>query len=132
MLGGSLGMASLFSIGSLATKVFETRFPWVMVIVNRAGCFLIRSVFALADRVRLLTPDMRLLLSTACLDVLTPFSSFALETINAGRTGLTLESKTDILVDTMHGLAQTITGMRLGASNRGNDVELQIDRNIHQ
>lgn len=67
MLGGSLGAASRYGIGLLAAKTWGTQFPWGTLTVNMIGCFLIGLIFALADRVRLLTPDMRLLLITGFL-----------------------------------------------------------------
>jgi CrcB protein len=75
---------------------------------------LIGLLFALADRVRLLTPDMRLFLITGYLGALTTFSSFSLETVNAGRAGLTLLPLTNILANNLGGLALTFCGMWLG------------------
>jgi CrcB protein len=114
MFGGSLGAASRYSISLLAAKAWGTHFPWGTLIVNLVGCFLIGLLFALADRVRLLTPDMRLLLITGYLGALTTFSSFALETVNAGRAGMMLLPLTNILVNNLGGLALTFFGMWLG------------------
>jgi CrcB protein len=114
MCGGSLGAASRYGISLLSAKAWGTQFPWGTLMVNLVGCFLIGLLFALADRVRLLTPDMRLLLITGYLGALTTFSTFSLETVNAGRAGLTLEPLVNILVNTIGGLALTIIGLRLG------------------
>ena len=114
MLGGSLGAASRYSVGLLAAKTWGTQFPWGTLLVNLIGCFLIGLIFALADRVRLLTPDMRLLLITGFLGALTTFSSFSLETVNAGRAGLTLQPLINIVVNNLGGLSLTLAGMWLG------------------
>jgi fluoride exporter len=114
MLGGSLGAASRYSIGLLAAKAWGTQFPWGTMTVNLIGCFLIGLIFALTDRVRLLTPDMRLLLITGFLGALTTFSSFSLETVNAGRAGLALQPLVNILVNNLGGLALTFIGMWVG------------------
>jgi CrcB protein len=114
MLGGSLGAASRYSIGLLAAKAWGTQFPWGTMTVNLIGCFLIGLIFALTDRVRLLTPDMRLLLITGFLGALTTFSSFSLETVNAGRAGLALQPLLNILVNNLGGLALTFIGMWVG------------------
>ena len=117
MLGGSLGAASRYAISLLAAKAWGVQFPWGTLLVNLSGCFLIGLLFALAERARLLTPEMRLLLITGYLGALTTFSSFALETVNAGRAGLTLQPLANILVNNIGGLALTILGMRLGGLN---------------
>jgi len=118
MCGGSIGAASRYGVGLLAVKLWGPSFPWGTLIVNLAGCFLIGLLFALADRVRLLTPEMRLFLITGYLGALTTFSSFALETVNAGRVGLMLQPLVNILVNNIGGLALTVFGMWLGSLHR--------------
>ena len=114
MAGGSLGAASRYGVGLLTARLWGTGFPWGTLVANLAGCFIIGLLFALADRSRLLTPDVRLLLITGYLGALTTFSSFSLETVNAGRAGLALQSLTNVLINNAGGLALTYLGMRLG------------------
>ena len=114
MLGGSLGAASRYGVGLLTAKFWGTNFPWGTLLVNLVGCFIIGLLFALADRSRLLTPDVRLLLITGYLGALTTFSSFTLETVNAGLAGLTFQSVTNILINNVGGLSLTYLGLRLG------------------
>ena len=114
MVGGSLGAASRYGVGLLTARLWGTGFPWGTLAVNLAGCFVIGLLFALADRSRLLTPDLRLLLITGYLGALTTFSSFSLETVNAGRAGLALQSLTNILINNVGGLTLTYLGLRLG------------------
>ena len=114
MLGGSLGAVGRYSISLLAAKTWGTHFPWGTLLVNLIGCFLIGLIFALADRTRLLTPGLRLLLITGFLGALTTFSSFSLETINAGRAGLTLQPLVNILLNNLGGFALTFAGLWLG------------------
>ena len=114
VLGGSLGAASRYAVSLLTARLFGPQFPYGTMVVNLAGCFLIGLLFALADRSRLLTPDVRLLLITGYLGALTTFSTFSLETVNAGRAGLTLQSLTNILINNLGGLSLTWLGLRLG------------------
>jgi CrcB protein len=118
MCGGSLGAASRYGVGLLAARLWGANFPWGTLTVNLVGCFLIGLLFALADRVRLLTPEMRLFLITGYLGALTTFSSFALETVNAGRVGLMLQPVVNILINNIGGLALTFFGMWLGSLHR--------------
>ena len=116
MCGGSLGAACRYAIGLLAAKVWGVQFPWGTLLVNLIGCFLIGLIFALADRIRLLTPDIRLLLITGYLGALTTFSSFSLETVNAGRTGMALQPLINIAANNLGGLALTLLGLWLGST----------------
>lgn len=114
MCGGGLGAASRYGIGLLTARLWGNTFPWGTLAVNMAGCFLIGLLFALADRVRLLTPEVRLFLITGFLGALTTFSTFTLETTNAGRAGLVLLPFVNILVNNAGGLALTFLGIWLG------------------
>jgi CrcB protein len=115
MLGGSFGAASRYVIGLLAAKAGGAQFPWGTLTVNLIGCFLIGLIFALSDRVRMLTPDMRMLIITGYLGALTTFSSFSLETVAAARAGLTLQPFLNILINNLGGLALTFIGLWLGS-----------------
>jgi fluoride exporter len=114
MCGGGLGAASRYLVGLMAAKVWGSHFPWGTLIVNLVGCFLIGFLFSLADRVRFLTPDIRLLFITGYLGAMTTFSTFALETVNAGRSGLTLLPLVNIVMNNVGGLTLTFIGMWLG------------------
>lgn len=114
VVGGGLGAASRYGVGLLTARLWGTSFPWGTLAVNLAGCFVIGLLFALADRSRLLTPDVRLLLITGYLGALTTFSSFSLETVNAGRAGLMMQSLANILINNIGGIFLTYLGLRLG------------------
>ena len=111
MCGGSLGAASRYGISLLAARLWGTGFPWGTLAVNLSGCFFIGMLFALADRMRFLTPDMRLLLITGYLGALTTFSTFSLETISVIRTGMMFQPLVNILANNIGGLTLTFLGM---------------------
>ena len=115
MVGGSLGAACRYGISLLAVNLWGTRFPWGTLIVNLSGCFLIGLLFGLSDRVRLLTPEMRLLLITGFLGAMTTFSTFSMETVSAGRAGLMVQPVVNILVNNLGGLALTVIGLWIGS-----------------
>lgn len=114
LVGGSLGAASRYGLGLLTARLWGTGFPWGTLVANLSGCFIIGLLFALADRTRLLSPDVRLLLITGYLGALTTFSSFSLETVTAGRAGLVMQSLANILINNLGGLFLTYLGLRLG------------------
>ncbi|MFO8091170.1 MAG: fluoride efflux transporter CrcB [Desulfatiglandaceae bacterium] len=114
MLGGGLGAASRYTISLVSAKCWGVNFPWGTLVVNLAGCFLIGLLFALAERSRLLGPDLRLLLITGYLGALTTFSTFALETVNSGFPLMTLRPFINILANNVGGLSLTLFGLWLG------------------
>ena len=115
MLGGSLGAASRYGITLVTINLWGTRFPWGTLVVNLAGCFLIGLLFGLSDRVRLLTPEMRLLLITGFLGALTTFSAFSMETIASGQAGMRFSAMMNILMNNLGGLILTIFGLWIGS-----------------
>lgn len=114
MCGGGFGAVSRYLIGLLAARWWGANFPWGTLTANLIGCFLIGLIFALADRARFLTPDVRLFLITGYMGALTTFSSFSLETVNAGRAGLALLPMVNIAVNNAGGLMMTLFGMWIG------------------
>lgn len=105
---------SRYLIGLMAVRLWGPNFPWGTLAANLAGCFLIGLIFSLADRVPSLTPDVRLFLITGYLGALTTFSSFSLETVNAGRSGLMVLPLTNILVNNIGGVTLTFLGIWIG------------------
>jgi fluoride exporter len=116
MLGGSLGAAGRYGISLVTINLWGTRFPWGTWIVNLTGCFLIGLLFGLSDRLRLLTPEMRLLLITGFLGALTTFSAFSMETVAAGQGGMRFLAIMNILVNNLVGLALTVLGLWIGSA----------------
>jgi CrcB protein len=114
MAGGALGAMSRYGVALYSVKAWGTAFPWGTLVVNLAGCFLIGLIIALAERMRVLSPEVRLFLITGYLGALTTFSSFALETVNAGRAGMTLQPLVNILINNVGGISLTFLGMWLG------------------
>ena len=115
MCGGGLGAASRYGISLLAARIGGAGFPWGTLAVNLSGCFLIGLLFALADRTRFVTPDMRLLIITGYLGALTTFSTFSLETVSAGRAGLILQPLANILANNIGGMTLTFLGIWVGS-----------------
>jgi CrcB protein len=65
--------------------------------------------------VRLLTPEMRLLLITGFLGALTTFSAFSMETIASGQAGMRFSAMMNILMNNLGGLILTVFGLWIGS-----------------
>ena len=79
-LAGALGTLSRYGVGVWAGRAFGTNFPYGTLIVNVAGCFLLALVAEIALSTTLLSPTMRLTLTTGFMGGLTTYSSFNYET----------------------------------------------------
>jgi fluoride exporter len=79
-LAGALGTLSRYLIGVWAGRAFGTGFPYGTLIVNAVGCFLIAFVSQLALTTTLISPTLRLTLTTGFMGGLTTYSSFNYET----------------------------------------------------
>ena|SRR5258708_24561642 len=81
-LAGALGTLTRYGVGLWAGRTLGTGFPYGTFIVNVAGCFLIALVAQLAISTTLISPTLRLTLTTGFMGGLTTYSSFNLETTN--------------------------------------------------
>src|SRR5271165_4012254 len=76
---GAVGTLTRYAVGVWAGKALGTGFPYGTLTVNLVGCFLIALVAQLAVGTSLVSPTVRLTLTTGFLGGLTTYSSFNLE-----------------------------------------------------
>jgi fluoride exporter len=81
-LAGAFGTLTRYGIGLWAGKALGTGFPYGTLLVNLLGCFLITAISYLALATTLVSPTLRLTLTTGFMGGLTTYSSFDLETTN--------------------------------------------------
>jgi fluoride exporter len=86
-LAGAVGTLSRYGIGLWAGRALGTSFPFGTLIVNVVGCFFIAFVSELALSTTLITPTVRLTLTTGLMGGLTTYSSFNFETTALLRDG---------------------------------------------
>jgi fluoride exporter len=79
-LAGALGTLARYGVGLWARNALGTTFPYGTLIVNVVGCFLIALVSQLALSTTVISPTMRLTLTTGFMGGLTTYSSFNYET----------------------------------------------------
>ena len=113
MIGGSLGCASRYGVTLLTSRLYGSSFPWGTLCVNLSGCLLIGISFALADYKNVLSPSARLFIMTGFLGGLTTFSSYALESVNFARSGISSVSVINFIVNNVGGIALVLVGMWL-------------------
>jgi CrcB protein len=79
-IAGALGTLTRYGVGLWAGRTLGTSFPFGTLIVNLAGCFLIAGITQVALSTALISPTLRLTLTTGFMGGLTTYSSFNLET----------------------------------------------------
>jgi fluoride exporter len=79
-LAGACGTLLRYFVGLVAGRVLGTEFPYSTLIVNVVGCFFIALVSQLALSTSLISPTLRLTLTTGFMGGLTTYSSFNYET----------------------------------------------------
>jgi CrcB protein len=86
-LGGAVGTGARYLIAVGAPRVLGTSFPYGTLIVNVAGSFLLGAVMHVGLTTNVMTPAMRLVLTTGVMGGFTTYSTFNYETIEYLREG---------------------------------------------
>ena len=79
-LAGALGTCTRYLVGLGAGRILGSGFPFGTLVVNVVGCFLIAAITQVALTTDLISPTLRLTLTTGFMGGLTTYSSFNLET----------------------------------------------------
>ena len=79
-LAGALGTITRYLVAVWATRTLGAGFPYGTLFVNLAGCFLIAAITHVAVSTTMLSPTLRLTLTTGFVGGLTTYSAFNLET----------------------------------------------------
>ena len=80
-IGGFIGASVRYIISINAPKILGSQLPYGTLIVNVLGGFLIGLIMELSLTSDLISPDLKLFLTTGILGGLTTFSTFSHETI---------------------------------------------------
>lgn len=80
-LGGFIGASTRYLISLYASKLFTSKIPIGTLTVNILGSLIIGIVMELTLKTSLISPHMKLFLTTGFLGGLTTFSTFSYETM---------------------------------------------------
>jgi CrcB protein len=99
-LGGAIGSGARYLLSNWAVAIFGSAFPYGTLAVNALGSFAICAVMHLGVTANLMSPTMRLFLTTGLMGGLTTYSAFDYETFQFTQEGA-------------HGLATLNVGLML-------------------
>ena len=92
-LGGFIGAISRYLISMQASKFFTGRIPIGTLFVNILGGLLIGFILELNSKTNVISPQMKLFLTTGLMGGLTTFSTFSYETVGLFSDGTGTEWK---------------------------------------
>ena len=111
---GALGTVTRYLVGLWAGRVLGAGFPYGTLIVNLVGCFLIALVSELALSTTLVSPTVRLTLTTGFMGGLTTYSSFNYETTNFLRERAVAEGLANVALTLAGCFVAGLLGLALG------------------
>ncbi len=86
-LGGALGTGARYLIAIGVPRVLGTSFPYATLTVNVVGSFLLGAVMHVGLTTNLISPGLRLVLTTGVMGGFTTYSTFNYETMEYLREG---------------------------------------------
>jgi CrcB protein len=86
-LGGALGTGARYLLGGWAQRALGAAFPFGTLIINSLGSFLIVIIMYLGAERGVISPDVRVVLSTGIMGGFTTYSTFNYETIRLFQEG---------------------------------------------
>ena len=86
-LGGAIGTGARYVVAISAPRLLGTSFPYATLTVNVVGSFLVGAIMHVGLTTNLMTPGLRLVLTTGVLGGFTTYSTFNYETMEYLREG---------------------------------------------
>ena len=110
-LGGFVGAVSRYSIQTLLSNRYPGTFPLGTFVVNILGCLFIGIIYGLAERHKVMTYEIRLLLAVGFCGSFTTFSAFSVENLNMFQIGNYVVAGLYITFSILFGLAAVYAGL---------------------
>ena len=109
-LGGAVGSGARFALGSLVTGVWGTNLPYATMAVNLIGSFAMGGIVAASTLTDVITPTLRLVLTTGFLGGFTTYSAFNHETIAFLEASSWMRAVANVLITVVGCLAAGLAG----------------------
>lgn len=112
-LGGAIGTGARYLIALWAASAFGSAFPVGTMLVNVIGSLLLGFIMHFGTATELLSPGVRLALTTGVLGGFTTYSTFNYETTSFFRGGAWLYGSLNVIVTVFACLAAGLLGLGL-------------------
>lgn len=94
-----------------------TEFPWGILAVNVAGCFLFGLVYGLGEERGILRPELRTIALVGFLGAFTTFSTFAFDTLNLIRAERYVLASANIVLGNTLGVVAVLAGLGISRAH---------------
>lgn len=118
-LGSALGGGARYLTAQLAATLLGAAFPWGTLTVNVVGSFLIGLIMHVGLTTELISPTMRLFLTTGVMGGLTTYSTFNYETLGFLQEGAWELGLANLLGTVVLCLAAGVLGLAAGRAIAG-------------
>jgi fluoride exporter len=109
--GGFLGSGFRYLAQRLFAIYFPVSFPFGTLFINVLGCFLIGIIYAVGEKTKMLTPELRIFLAVGICGGFTTFSTFSLDAFGLMQDREYLYFSLYIIASVVLSLAATIAGV---------------------
>ena len=109
-LGGAVGTGARYLIALEAPRVLGTTFPYATLTVNVVGSFLLGAIMHVGLTTNLMSPDLRLMLTTGIMGGFTTYSTFNYETLTSFQQGAWAMAAANVLTTVVGCLAAGFLG----------------------
>ena len=96
-IGGAIGTAARYLTALWIPTLFGASFPIATLLVNSIGSFLLAFIMHVGGSTEMLSPDVRVMLTTGVMGGFTTYSTFNYETTEFLREGAWLLATANIL-----------------------------------
>jgi len=111
--GAAIGGMMRYFISNIVQKIIPFGFPLGTLTVNISGSFIIGFIMFYFDVNELISPEIRVMMTTGFCGALTTFSTFSFETVNLLRDGQYLFVALNIGLNLFFTIAAVITAYYL-------------------
>ena len=113
-LGGAAGTGARYLLSGWALAALGTSFPWGTLAVNVIGSFLLGLLMQVGVATPLLSPTLRVALTTGVMGGFTTYSSFNYETMRYAQDGSWLLATVNVVVMLLGCLVAGFAGLLAG------------------
>jgi CrcB protein len=113
-LGGAVGTGARYLVAVGVPRLLGTSFPFATLAVNGLGSFLIGVLMHVGLSTNLMTPGLRLAVTTGALGGFTTYSTFNYETVELLREGAVWLAGLNVAVTVLLCLAAGAAGLAAG------------------